>query len=113
MTYYERSVAQHRAWEHKWAADASSWLEQTLGRLAGTHARCVNIAECHGTAAAQYELLAQGYGTARQASAFEDRVMRVMQHAGYSKEACAGMITPPPAKEARELYRALGLAPHE
>ncbi len=92
-SYYQRAADQHRGFERQWKESKESWLEQTLGRLAGTYHQTVAIAGFHGTVAAQFELLEQGHGNARQAAQLEDCIGRVMQHAAYHCDACKGIVT--------------------
>lgn len=93
MSHYQSSADLHRGFHRKWQADADSWLERTLGRLAGTYQFTVNVAKFHRVVADQYQLLADGYGTPQQAARLDDCSTRHMQHGLYGGDACEGIVS--------------------
>jgi hypothetical protein len=93
MGDYEVNADLHSGFYNRWNRDANSWLERTLGRLAGTYEFTVNCAAFHRECAVNYTLLAQGHGLPGEAEKFESRVDRCMQHALYGESAVKGMIT--------------------
>ncbi len=72
---------QNLGWSKRWDA------------LPARTTKTVAIAGFHGTVAAQFELLEQGHGNARQAAQLEDCIGRVMQHAAYHCDACKDIVT--------------------
>lgn len=91
--WYKEQAEWHAKTGARWQAEANSWLEWTLGRLAGTRRFSMAVAAFHRNAAEGYSLLAEGHGTGNEADKFERMVDRCMQHQMYGPEACKDMIT--------------------